>query len=62
MSNILRHDAGNIKTIAASDSHTNISLYVGTCSRYIDTYTHFTWAGGTFSPVVLLCQFFAGGK
>ncbi len=20
--------------------------------------THFAWAGGTFSPVVLLCQFF----
>ncbi len=37
MSYILRYDAGNIKTVAASDSHTNISLYVGTGSQYIDT-------------------------
>jgi hypothetical protein len=37
--------------------HTNISLYVGTGTRYIDTYTCCAWAGGTFFPVVLLCQF-----
>jgi hypothetical protein len=37
MSYILRYDAGNIKTIAASNSHTNISKYVGTGSRYINT-------------------------
>ncbi len=37
MSYILWYDAGKIKTIAAIDSHTNISLYVGTGSRYIDT-------------------------
>jgi hypothetical protein len=37
MSYILQYDAGNIKNIAASDSHTNISLYVGTGYRYIDT-------------------------
>jgi hypothetical protein len=37
--------------------HTNISLYVGTGTRYIDTYTHFAWAGETFFTVVLLCQF-----
>jgi hypothetical protein len=37
MSYILRHDAGNIKTIAASDNHTNRSLYVGTGSQNIDT-------------------------
>ncbi len=37
MSYILLYDAGNIKTIAASDSHTNVSKYVGTGSRYIDT-------------------------
>ncbi len=37
MSYILWYDPGNIKTIAASDSHTNISLHIGTGTRYIDT-------------------------
>ncbi len=26
------------------------------------TYTRCAWAGGTFSPVVLLCQFFDFGR
>ncbi len=30
----LRYDAGNIRTIAASDSHTNSSLYKGTGMSY----------------------------
>ena len=30
----LRYDAGNIRTIAASDSHTNSSIYKGTGMSY----------------------------
>jgi hypothetical protein len=30
----LRYDAGNIRTIAASDSHTNFSIYIGTGMSY----------------------------
>ncbi len=34
-----------------------------TDDRQRDEYTHCTWAGGTFFPVVPLCQFFSyGGK
>jgi hypothetical protein len=32
--NFLRYDAGNIRTIGASDSHTNSSIYKGTGMSY----------------------------
>ncbi len=34
-----------------------IALTDGRNHRRRNEYTHFAWAGGTFSPVVLLCQF-----
>ncbi len=37
---------------------TFLALTHGQNYRQRNKYTHFTWAGGTFFPVVLLCQFF----
>jgi hypothetical protein len=34
----LRYDAGNIRTIAASNSHTNSSIYKGTGKSYFQQY------------------------
>ncbi len=36
--------------------HPSLDPY-GQNHRRRDTYTRFAWAGGTFVPVVLLCQF-----
>ncbi len=36
----------------------SLSPYRWTASQTENEYTRFAWAGGTFFPVVLLCQFF----